>query len=187
MAITAFPIQTNDATTLTSAQGIAAIEKAHAGKAYIVLESVTTQAMSTDEANPTILGNWVVKKSNGISLQGGSIRNDTGRTIAAMHGTLGIHPQVDGGGSSRLLELTSERSPDDITYTINDQIRPIFTSNNAETYNTKESYLLDFLDGEYVRFIAYANNAMSITQSSAQFRGQSITGPAALWVLEEMG
>ena len=187
MAITAFPIQTNNATGLTSEQAIAAIEKSHEGKAYIVLESVSTQTMSTDEAKPSILGNWVVVKSNGISLQSNSIRNDTGRTIVAMHGTLGIHPQVDGWGGRRLLQLTSERSPDGENYTINNQLRPIFTANNEETYSTKESYLLDFLDGEYVRFIAYANDAMSLATSSAPFRGQSIAGPAALWVLEEVG
>jgi hypothetical protein len=185
MAITQFPIQTNDNTTLSSAEALAAIELAHAGKAYIVLESVTTQVISTNEALPTVLGNWVVRKANGISLQGDSIRNDTGRIITAMSGTLGIHPQVDGGGGSRLIELTSERSPDGIAYTINNQTRPIFTKNNAETYNTKESYLLDFLINEYVRFIAYSDGGLSLTQSSALFRGIAITGPAALWVLVE--
>lgn len=185
MTINSFPIQTNTSATITSEQAMAAIESAVEGKAYIVLESVTLQSISIDQANPSILNNWVVKKSNGISLVGNSIRNDTGRIINAMSGTIGIHPKVDGGGSDRLLNLTSERSPDDITYTINNQNRPIFTRNNTETYNTKESYLTDFQIGEYVRFIAYASNTMSIEQSSASFRNQAVTGPAALWILVE--
>ncbi len=156
-----------------------------ADKAYIILESTTTQALSIDQATPTVLNNWVVVKANGISLQGDSIRNDTGRVIQAMSGTIGLHPQVDGGGGNKLINLTSERSPDDVTYTINDQLRPIFTNNNAETYNTKESYLTDFQISEYVRFIAYADSAMSIAGSSAQFRNEAITGPAALWILCE--
>ena len=153
--------------------------------AYIILESTTTQSISTDSANPTILGNWTVLKSNLITLQGDSIRNDAGRDIEALHGTIGLHPLVDGGGS-RLLSITSERSPDDITYTISDQNRPIVTSSVSETYNTKESYLTDFLDGEYVRFIAHADSAVSIAQSSTTFRSETISGPAALWVLHEI-
>ena len=154
-------------------------------KAYIILESVTEQVMSTDQANPTVLDSWVVLDSKGISLQGDSIRNDTGRVINSMSGTIGIHPLVSGGGGERLLSLTSERSPDGVTYTLNNQNRPIYTRNNSETYNTKESYLTGFQDGEYVRFIAFADGAMSIAPSSATFRNQSITGPAALWVLVE--
>lgn len=154
--------------------------------AYIILESTTTQALSIDQANPTILSNWTVLKSNLLSLQGNSIRNDAGRVIPALHGTIGIHPQVEGGGGSRLLSLTSERSPDDVTYAINDQYRPIFTTNNAETYNTKESYLVDFLDGEYARFIAYSDAALSVAPSSTTFRGQAVTGPALLWVIHEI-
>lgn len=154
-------------------------------KAYIILESRTTQTISTDQANPTVLDNWVVLKSNLISLQGDSIRNDSGRVIEAMHGTIGLHPVVDGGGN-RLISITSERGPDGISYTINDQNRPIFTNSNTETYNTKESYLTDFAVGEYVRFIAHADAAMSIGESSTSFRGEVTTGPAMLWVLHEI-
>lgn len=156
------------------------------GKAYIVLQSDVTQVISQDQANPTVLDNWVVRASNGLSLQGDSVRNDTGRTLDFMHGTIGLHPQVDGSGGSRLINLNSEVSLDGVTYTINDQYRPIYTVNNSETYNTKESYLADFADGEYVRFIAYVTGgAMSIAPSSTLFRGESKTGPAMLWILHE--
>lgn len=186
MAYNNFPIPTVNSTTLTPENAIAAIEAVHAGKAYIILESRTTQAISTDSANPSVLDNWVVLKFNGISLQGDSIRNDAGRKIEAMSGTIGIHPQVDGGGGSRLLNINSERSLDGVTYTINNQNRPIVTTNNNETYNTKESYLIDFLSGEYVRFIAFASGPMSVAESSASFRGVVTTGPAMLWVLAEV-
>ena len=156
------------------------------GKAFIVLESTTTQTISTDQANPTVLDNWVVLKSNLISLQGSSIRNDSGRDIDVMHGTIGIHPQVDGGGGNRLLNITSERSPDDVAYSLNNQNRPIFTNNNSETYNTKESYVTDLLNGEYARFIAHADSALSVAESSTQFRNQTVTGPAMLWILHEI-
>ncbi len=154
-------------------------------KAYIILESTTTQAISTDQANPTVLDNWTVLKSNGMSLQGDSIRNDTGRVLEAMTGTIGLHPQVDGGGGSRLLSLTSESALDGVTYTISDQNRPIVTVNNAETYNTKESYAVDVAIGEYIRFIAFSDSAMSLAPSSTTFRGVTVTGPAALWILIE--
>lgn len=153
--------------------------------AYIILESRTTQSISTDQANPTELDNWTVLESNLISLQENSIRNDSGKVIKAMHGTIGIHPVVDGGGN-RLINITSERSPDGITYTISDQNRPIFTNSSSETYNTKESYLTNFGIGEYVRFIAHADSAMSIGESSTNFRNQVVTGPAMLWILHEV-
>lgn len=155
-------------------------------KAFIVLESTTVQTLSTNESIPTVLDNWVVVKSNGVSLQGDSIRNDTGRVINFMSGTIGLHPEVDGGGGSKLINLTSEKSPDGIApYVISNQNRPIFTRNNSESYNTKESYLIDFAIGEHVRFIAYADSAMDIAPSNALFRGLAITGPAALWILVE--
>lgn len=155
-------------------------------KAYIILESTTVQAISTDQANPTVLDNWVVRKSSGMSLQGDSIRNDTGRAINAMTGTIGLHPQVDGGGGSRLLSLTSESSIDGgANYTISEQNRPIVTNNNSETYNTKESYAIDLADGELVRFIGYADGAMSLAPSTALFRNITTNGPAALWILTE--
>ena len=155
-------------------------------RAHIVMESTTSQAISTDQANPTVLDNWTVLSSSGISLQGDSIRNDTGRDIAAMAGTIGVHPLVDGGGGSRLLNITSESSVDGVTYTINDQNRPIFTTNNAETYNTKESYLVNFGDGVYVRFIAHADAAITIAPSSTLFRNIATSGPASLWILVEV-
>lgn len=184
MTYTAFPIPTSNSNAITPEEAVAAIEAAHEGKAYIMLESRTTQAISADSVNPTILDNWVVLKAKDVSLQGDSIRNDTTRTIASMVGTVGINPQVDGGGN-RLLRLNSERSQDGITYTINNQNRPIATNSSSETYNTKESYLTDFLSGEYVRFIAYADGAMSVTESTASFRGVVTTGPALLWILVE--
>ena len=155
-------------------------------KAYIIMESRTPQVISTNQALPTVLDNWVVLDSNGISLQGDSIRNDTGRIIGAMAGTIGIHPLVDGGGGSRLLSITSESSINGTDYDINDQNRPIFTTNNSETYNTKESYLINFGVLEYARFIAHASAAMTIAPSSELFRDEAVTGPAMLWILREM-
>lgn len=156
------------------------------GKAYIVLQSDTIQAISEDGASPTVLDNWVVKASNGLSLQGDSVRNDTGRTLDFMHGTIGVHPQVDGGGGTRLFNLNSEVSLDGVTYTLNDQYRPIYTINNTETYSTTESYLADFEPSEYVRFIAFVSGgAMSVAPSSTSFRGETKSGPAMLWILHE--
>lgn len=155
------------------------------GKAYIVLQSDTTQSISTDQANPTVLDNWVTVASNGLSLQGGAVRNDTGRTLDFMHGTFGFHPQVDGGGGTRLFTLNSETSPDGAVWTMTNQVRPVYTTNNNETFNTKESYLADFSVGEYVRFIAFADAAMSLAQSTTTMRGIAQTGPAALWILHE--
>lgn len=155
-------------------------------KAHIILESTVAQAISTDQANPTVLDNWVVRSSSGMSLQGDSIRNDTGRVIESMTGTIGLHPQVDGGGGSRLLSLTSEYSVDDgLNYTINNQNRPIFTVNNSETYNTKESYATNLAAGSLIRFIAHSDAAISIAPSSTSFRNIVTSGPAALWILVE--
>lgn len=155
-------------------------------KAYIILQSTSTQVMSTDSANPSVLDNWAVLKSNGMSLQGDSVRNDTGRTISLAHGTLGLHPQVDGGGGTRLLALASEYSDDaGVTYTLVNQLRPIYTVNNSESFSTKESYATDFLANRLVRFIAYADATMSLAPSSASFRGSTVTGPAMVWILVE--
>lgn len=187
VGINSFPIQAEQSAVLTGAHMLAVIEASSEGKAHIVLQSTTTQALSTDQALPTVLDNWVVVKSNGVSLQGDSIRNDTGRAIPFMSGTIGLHPEVDGGGGgNKLINLTSEKSPDGVApYVISNQNRPIFTKNNAESYNTKESYLVDFAIGEHVRFIACADSAMSIAPSNVLFRGNATTGPAALWILVE--
>lgn len=156
-------------------------------KAYIVLQSTSTQVISEDSLNPTVLDGWVVLASNGISLQGDSIRNDTGRVIPAMGGTIGIHPVIDGGGGSRLLSFTSEASFDDgLTYSLNNQIRYIYTSNNEQNYNTKESYVTGFNAGTQARFIMYSSGPLSVGPSSSLFRGETVTGPAALWVLAEL-
>jgi hypothetical protein len=169
-------------------QILTAIQTAgQSGKAFIALQSDTVQAISTDAANPTILDNWVVLASNDISLQGDSIRNDSGRTIAFMSGTIGIHPQVDGGGGggSREMNLTSEISTNGTDYVIANRNRPIFTQNNVETFNTKESYLTGFAPNSLVRFIMHTDLPLSLAPSTSSYRGVGVTGPAALWILTE--
>ena len=185
--ITAFPIPAEVSTELSAAEAIALLERQKEGAAYIVLESRTTQVISTDSASPTVLSNWVVLGSNGFSLQDDGIRNDTGRVIALTHGTIGIHPEVDTGGGNRLFVFTSEISLDDgVTYTVADQVRKIYTSNNSDAYNTKESYIVNFPIGAQGRFIAHADSSMSLSEQVDSFRGEVVTGPSALWIVHEV-
>lgn len=160
-------------------------------KAYFEISTQQTITVNTDPLNPSFIGNMSVAASSGMTLVDpltGCIRNDTGRIIKFMSGTINFNPNKGGGGVSRI-HLVSERSSDGgVTWEGNlDSLRVIEISNNGESYGTKLSYVLDWLPGQHIRFRVYSvsGGAVDFVSSTQQIIGQPFTSAAATWELSE--
>lgn len=119
----------------------------------------------------------------------GAIRNDTGRTIEKMDGTISYNP-VKGGGGTALLNIFSEKSTDGGTsYVANaGSLRPVEVSNTGESFKTAVSFLANWADGEILRFRIFEANGVTVTlsPSSTASLGQTITGHSVVWTLAEI-
>lgn len=117
----------------------------------------------------------------------GAVQNTSGRTISSLSGTVNFQPDKSGGGTA-IFYLVSERSPDGVTWTPNSNSLRVFEVNSSsETFSTKLSLLLNWVDGEWVRFKAYTAGGGSITLEppSQTIDGDLYTGPSFVWTLIE--
>ena len=130
-----------------------------------------------------------VDKIKGMSLTNqaeGIIRNDTGRTIELMTGTINFNPIIASGTAS--LIIISERSSDGVAWTGNlESKRQVEISNNTETFATKLSVVTNWLPGELVRFRVYlvTGNLTLEPNSSVALGGQTFFSPSVAWSLVE--
>lgn len=150
-----------------------------------------TQTINEDETNPSFFTDLILGNANKVSLHDpitGAVRNESGKTIPYLEGTLNFQPNKTGGGTSRL-HLISERSTDNgLTWFGNyNSLRSIEVSNSGETFKTVISILYDWLPGELCRFRCFndAGGNMVFEAPSDTILGEIYTGPALLWTLQQ--
>jgi hypothetical protein len=150
-------------------------------------------AVSTDANAPSFLTGLTVLGNTSFSLfdaATGAVRNDTGRVINKLDGTISYHPNKIGGGTA-LLQIFSEKSTDGgATYSINQgSLRPVEVSNTGESFKTAVSFLADWQPDEIIRFRIFEDNGVTVTldpSSTTALSGQTITGHSVIWTLAEI-
>jgi len=159
-------------------------------KKHFVVATADNIAVSSD-SNATSFFTGLVEL-NGIEgfeihVPSGSVKNVTGKTMAEMTGTISTQPSKSGGNSS-VLSLYSERSTDLVTWTKNVNSARIYTIVNAgQSFRTTVSFVSDWVDGEYLRFKFFADDAtISFDPASIVADGDTVNSYSAVWNLLEV-
>lgn len=156
--------------------------------ASAVLEDVF---INEDEQNPSFFPNMQLVSQNKVSLYDsvtGAFKNESGRNVEYMEGSLSFQPNKSGGGVS-VLKLVSERSFDGVNWTGNlNSLRSIEVPNNGESFNTVISVLLNWQPDELIRFRCYnsTNPNMVFEVPTDNILNQDFTGPSMYWALHEI-
>ena len=156
--------------------------------AAAVLEDVF---INEDEQNPSFFPNMQLVSVNKVSLEDsatGTFKNESGRVVEYMEGSLSFQPNKSGGGVS-ILKLISERSFDGVNWVGNlNSLRSIEVPNNGESFNTVISVLLDWQPDELIRFRCYnsTNPNMVFEVPTDNILNQNFEGPSMYWTLHEM-
>jgi hypothetical protein len=160
-------------------------------KAYFAAMTETTITLGIDPNAPSFLTGLALSPNTvgfAVDILDGAVKNETGRDITTMIGTISFQPSKAGGGTTQV-NLWSERSADGVVWVQNSEsLRSIEIANNGETFKTSVSAVSDWLSGEFLRFRAYAavGGAIDFVSPTATvLGGEVITGSSVLWELVE--
>ena len=159
-------------------------------KASLLATSNAVIPINNNPASPSFLTIDDASQSVGITLTDGAtgtVRNDTGRVIEEMTGSISMYPEI-GGGTLRRIVVVSEESVDNITWTGNlNSIRKIEVGSTSETFKTTISLYDNWPVGGYLRFRVYdeADGGLDLVPAAATILGQPFTGPSMIWSLLE--
>jgi len=156
---------------------------------FQAIARVSTPISTSSTAASYVLGLVLEHSSDGFQLEAdvGGVRNVSGRTLEVCVGLVSNHI-VSTNNRSKDLFTFSERSTDKVTWTKNeDSGRKSSIAGTAEQYGSKSSEAFQWLDNEIIRFRVYSDgDNVSLEPVSFTADGDTVTGPAFRWRLQEM-
>lgn len=159
---------------------------------HFAITSTDTVAVSADANAPTYVTGAVLapSSSDGIVLLDaatGLVKNNTGRTLT-MTGTVSFQTSQGAGGASELFFWSERSNNDGVSFTENAlSLRTSEVGNNAGNSQTKFSAVVNWLDGESVRFAAYRTGGSVTLDSPSTIvnGGNAVEGVSFAWQLNE--
>lgn len=144
-----------------------------------------------NSANPsTLVGLYLVEPTSLFSVDTplGAIKNDSGRNIPLMLGTLALQTIQTSGGSPMTVHVYSETSLDGISWTPNPiNLRRKTLADNATDFWSMPSGMIDWQAGWYVRFRIYTDDigTMTIVEPTSTADGNNLSGLSVVWEMRE--
>lgn len=161
-------------------------------KAFFMAEGEASFSVSADPNAPSFLQLLETKASRSFTITDaptGTIRNDSGRTLSGVTGTVSFHASKGSGATAELV-LFSERSTDNgATWLVNpDSLRRVPVTFQGPSFRTLISDVVSWEPNALVRFRLYDAGGATISVapvSDTVLGGQTITGPSVKWNLQE--